>query len=69
MAQRYDLLIVREDQNGKSWWTKIGAGFENRSGDGFSLVFEALPIPDKKGEVRVVMKVAAERPAYSDARG
>lgn len=62
MAQRYDLLIVREDQNKKSWWTKIGAAFENRNGDGYQLIFEALPIPDKNGDVRVIMKTPSERP-------
>lgn len=63
MAQRYDLLTVREDEQGKGWWTKIGAAWENKSGDGFQLLFEALPIPDKKGDVRVIMKVPSERPA------
>lgn len=61
MAQRYDLLTVREDDKGKSWWTKIGAGFENRNGDGYQLVFEALPIADKNGQVRVIMKVPQDR--------
>ena len=56
MAQRYDLLTVREDDKGKSWWTRIGVAFENRNSDGFMLLFEALPIANKNGEVRVVMK-------------
>jgi hypothetical protein len=47
---------VREDDKGKTWWTKIGVAFENRGGDGFMLLFEALPIPNKNNEVRVVMK-------------
>ena len=57
----YDLLMVREDENKKSWWTKIGAGFENRNGDGYQLLFDALPIPGKDGLVKVVMKRATER--------
>ena len=57
----YDLLVVREDENKKSWWTKIGAGFENRTGDGYQLLFEALPVPGKDGLVKVVMKKAQER--------
>ena len=61
MAQRYDLLVVRQDKDGKSWWTKIGAAFENRNSDGFSLTFEALPIPNKDGEVRVIMKQPTDR--------
>lgn len=61
MAQRYDLLVVREDEKGKSWWTKIGAGFENRNGDGYQLLFEALPIPGNDGQVKVIMKQPTER--------
>lgn len=61
MPQRYDLLIVREDENKKSWWTKIGVAFENRNGDGYQLLFEALPIAGKDGQVKVIMKQPSER--------
>jgi hypothetical protein len=52
---------VREDDKGKTWWTKIGVAFENRNSDGFMLLFEALPIPNKNNEVRVVMKQPNDR--------
>lgn len=60
MAQRYDLLTVKEDDKGKSWWTKIGAGWENKAGDGFQLIFEALPLPGKDGLTKVIMKQPSE---------
>ena len=60
-TQHYDLLMVREDENKKSWWTKIGAGFENRTGDGYQLLFDALPITGKDGLVKVVMKRVVPR--------
>ena len=60
---RYDLLLPREDSEdkNKTWWTKIGAAWPNKSGDGFQLIFEALPIPGKDGVVKVVMKQPTER--------
>lgn len=61
MAQRYDLLLPREDKDNKTWWTKIGVAWENQKGDGYQLIFEALPIPGKDGQVKVIMKQPTER--------
>lgn len=46
--KRYDIITGREDKNGKTHWTKIGAAFERDNG-GFSLTFDALPIADANG--------------------
>lgn len=51
MSKRWDAFIAK-DVNGKSYWTKIGAMFENRSGNGFSLVLDAIP-PTVDGAYRV----------------
>lgn len=64
---RFDLLVVREDGD-KNWWTKIGAAFENKSGDGYTLLFEALPMPGKDGQCKVVMKLPSERDERSSYR-
>lgn len=59
MAQRYDLMVPRSGNDGKTYWTKVGVAFANKSGNGFNLTFEALPLPSKndKGEyeTRVIM--------------
>lgn len=57
---RYDLKSPREDRNGKTHWHKVGSAFPRDSG-GFSLVFDALPLPDKEGNVRVMMWEAEPR--------
>ncbi len=52
---RYDILTSRES-NGKNYYTKIGTMWPLEKG-GFSLTFDALPIPtlrDGKMEVRAV---------------
>jgi hypothetical protein len=51
-------LSTPQERNGKTYWTRIGTMFEMKGGAGFSLVFNALPIPalnkDGQLEVRVV---------------
>lgn len=51
---RYDLISPRPRKDGKTYWLKVGAGFPRDKG-GFSLVFDALPLPDAEGRVTVLM--------------
>lgn len=53
MATRYDICTGRKDNEGKTRWTKIGAMFPAREGDGFSIKLDALPLTNEKGEVRL----------------
>jgi hypothetical protein len=64
---RYDLISPREDRNGKTRWQKIGAAFPRDKG-GFSLVFDALPLPDKEGQVRLLMTEPLPRDGDSQPR-
>jgi hypothetical protein len=57
---RYDLISPREGRDGKTRWFKVGAAFPRDAG-GFSLVFDALPLPDKDGNVRLLMSEAKPR--------
>ena len=50
MTSRYDALIVRTDKDGKKRYTKIGAMFPSRNGDGFNCVLDALPMPNAEGQ-------------------
>lgn len=59
MAERYDALTVRES-NGKSYFTKLGAMFPNRSGDGFTLVLDAVPASNE-GQYRILLMTPKER--------
>jgi hypothetical protein len=77
MMTRYDLLSPRQGKDGKTRWLKVGAGFPRDKG-GFSLVFDALPLPDKEGRVQLLMSEPkpredagypgpADRPAMPDS--
>ena len=54
MSERYDALTVRES-NGRSYFTKLGAMFPNKSGDGFTLVLDAVPA-SVDGQYRILLK-------------
>ena len=66
MAQRYDLMVPRSGNDGKTYWTKVGVAFANKAGNGFNLSFEALPLPSKNDrgeyETRVIMMEPKPRP-------
>ena len=57
---RYDLISPRPRKDGKTHWQKVGAAFPRDKG-GFSLVFDALPLPDAEGRVSVLMTEPKER--------
>ena len=70
-AQRYDLIVGRES-NDKTYWTKIGSAWPAKNGGGFSLTFDALPLPGKDGQARVLMREPQVRdgePPRQAARG
>lgn len=46
MAERYDLCVARPRKDGKVYWHKIGVAFPSRSGEGFDLSFDSLPVPE-----------------------
>lgn len=53
MTDRYDALTVRES-NGKSYFTKIGVAFPSRSGNGFSVLLDAMPAPTE-GQFKILL--------------
>jgi hypothetical protein len=56
---RYDVLTVRE-ANGKSYFTKLGAMFPNRNGDGFTVMLDAIPAATD-GQYKLIVKRPQER--------
>lgn len=52
--ERYDVLTVRE-KDGKSYFTKLGAMFPNRNGDGFTVMLDAVPA-SMDGQFRLIVK-------------
>lgn len=44
MTKRWDAMSAKQ-VNDKTYWTRIGVMFENRSGNGFTLSLDAIPVP------------------------
>ncbi len=57
MTTRYDAVISRKDKDGKSRYTKIGAAFPSKQGDGFNIVLDALPMPNAEGQAWISLFV------------
>lgn len=57
---RYDIVTPRARKDGKTFWLKIGSGFARDNG-GYSIVLDALPIPDKDGKVTMLMSEPREK--------
>ena len=61
MADRYDAVISRKDKNGKTRYTKIGAAFPAKQGEGFNIVLDALPMPNAEGQAWISLFVPKPR--------
>jgi len=55
-------VIKKEGQD--DFWLPIGAAFAHQSGEGFNLILQALPLPDRDGQCKIVLRL----PKDDDAR-
>jgi hypothetical protein len=47
---------VRDRENGKSFWSRIGAGWTHADGKGFNLQIETVPL-----DGRIAVRLASEK--------
>jgi hypothetical protein len=66
MAQRYDACTPRKSKDGKTFWLKIGSGWQ--SDKGMQVVLDALPIPDAEGRVVINLFEPKPRDGQSQSR-
>lgn len=59
MAERLDALTVRES-NGKSYFTKIGVAFPAKTGNGYSVLLDAVPA-SVDGQYKILLMEAKAR--------
>lgn len=72
MSNRFDALSVRESGE-RSYFTKIGAAFENKDGKGWTVLLDAMPASND-GQFKIMLreplpKDDRERSARNDTRG
>lgn len=51
----FDVSVAREEESRdgtkKTYWTQIGKMFPSKKGDGYTIKLNALPLPNKDGQV------------------
>lgn len=67
MTTRYNLTSPRK-RGDKTYWQPVGSAFPSKNGDGWQLIFDALPLPDADGRVMVLMSPPREDGQSSQAR-
>lgn len=68
MNGRLDALSVREDNNGKAWFTKIGAAFPNKDGKGYTLMLDAVPA-STDGQYKIMLREPLPKDGQRQDRG
>jgi hypothetical protein len=58
--------VVKRD-GADDFWLAIGAAFAHQSGDGFNVVLQALPLPDKDGQCKLVLRPPKSDDGVSEA--
>jgi hypothetical protein len=48
--------VIKRGEGQDDYWLPIGAAFPHQSGDGFNVVLQALPIPDRDGQCKIVLR-------------
>jgi len=64
-----DVLVMRElparqgESGGvaKAWWTRVGRAFPDKSGEGWTVVLDALPLAEPGGQAKLYLKPPRER--------
>lgn len=69
MADRFDVCAPRPKKDGGTFWIKVGTAFKSRNGDGYNVVFDALPLPDKEGRVSVSLFPPKDRQQPANGGG
>lgn len=64
---RLDALVARKGNDGKTRFTKIGVAFQNKTADGYSLILDALPLPDHEGKCRVILITPKEKGDFNQS--
>lgn len=59
MTTRYNLTSPRK-RGDKTFWVSVGSAFPSKNGEGYQLIFDALPLPDADGRVMVLMSPPRE---------
>ena len=52
----YRAFTVIKREGADDFWLPIGAAFMHQDGDGYNIVLQALPITDRDGQCKIVLR-------------
>jgi hypothetical protein len=61
--------VIKRGEGQDDFWLPIGAAFAHQSGEGFNLILQALPLPDRDGQCKIVLRPPKDDDARSQDRG
>ena len=59
--ERLNILSPRPRKDGKTFWLNIGTAFKSKDGTGWDCLFDAFPLPDEKGALKVMLRPPLDR--------
>ena len=66
MAERYELKTTRQGSDGKTYYTKVGVMFPWKSGKGFNISLEAMPLMQMNDQGQIECRIMASEPFKND---
>ena len=67
MAKMYRIYSIVERPKQDDYWLNLGVAFPHEKGDGFNLILQALPLPDRAGQVKLVMRAYEAKEGEAEA--
>jgi len=61
----YRAYVVIERAGQDPFWLAVGAAFSHQSGDGFNLILQALPLPGRDGQCKLVLRAPKDEKGQS----
>jgi hypothetical protein len=58
--------VIKRGEGQDDYWLPIGAAFAHQSGDGYNIVLQALPLPDRDGQCKIVLRPPKEDKGETD---
>ena len=60
-VDRLNVLSPRPRKDGKTYWLNIGTAFRSKDGEGWDVLFDAIPLSDENGKCRVTLRPPRDR--------
>ena len=60
-VDRLNVISPRPRKDNRTYWLSVGTAFRSKDGQGWDVLFDALPLADEKGKVVVMLRPHKDR--------